>query len=54
MKTNNKKCYEICNHCGTSVVWGTGNFINRIPDYNDIDTKISNGLNFPDGDFVWV
>ena len=43
---------EICNHCGSSVSLGSGFFVNRIPDFNDIETRIENNLNFPAGDFV--
>jgi len=47
-----KKFTEICNHCGRSVSSGSGLFVNRIPDFNDIETRIVNGLNFPEGDFI--
>jgi len=43
---------EICNHCGKDVSWGSGKFVNRIPDFNDILTRIDNNLIFPIGDFV--
>lgn len=43
---------EICNHCGRAVVHDSGLFINRIPDFNDLETRIANGLEFPEGDFV--
>ena len=46
------KSTEICNHCGDPVLWGSGKFVNRIPDFNDIQTRIVNGLDFPLGDFV--
>ena len=45
---------EICNHCGDSVALGSGKFVNRIPDLNDVQTRIDNGLAFPGGDFVCV
>ena len=49
-----KECseIEICNHCGNNVSFGSGKFVNRIPDFNDIFTRIGNGLLFPTGDFV--
>lgn len=47
-----KKLIEICNHCGVDVSFGTGFFVNRVPDFNDRDTRISNNLNYPQGDFV--
>ena len=43
---------EICNHCGRDVSWGSGRFVNRIPDLNEILTRIENNLKFPLGDFV--
>ena len=46
------KSIEICNHCGKSVAVGKGYIINRVPDLNDIDTRIANGLEYPMGDFV--
>jgi len=45
---------EICNHCGRSVSLGSGLFVNRIPDFNDVATRIANGLKFPRGDFVCI
>lgn len=46
------KCVEICNHCGRKVSWGSGSFVNRIPDLNDIETRRVKGLRYPYGDFV--
>lgn len=43
---------EICNHCGLSVAYGDGLFVDRIPDGNDIFTRIENDWLFPLGDFV--
>lgn len=43
---------EICNHCGKSVSFGSGLFVNRVPDLNDTSTRIDNGLEYPLGDFV--
>lgn len=43
---------EICNHCGNDVSRGSGKFVNRIPDFNDIPTRMENNLVFPLGDFV--
>lgn len=45
---------EICNHCGRDVSFGSGRFVNRVPDLNDILTRIDNNLKFPLGDFVCV
>ena len=46
------KLVEICNHCGRDVSFGSGMFVNRVPDLNDIATRIENNLNYPKGDFV--
>jgi len=43
---------QICNHCGEGVYFGSGRFVNRIPDLNGIETRIANGLRFPEGDYV--
>ncbi len=43
---------ETCNHCGHDVSWGSGRFINRIPDLNGTLTRTGNRLRFPHGDFV--
>jgi predicted RNA-binding Zn-ribbon protein involved in translation (DUF1610 family) len=43
---------EVCNHCGRSVSQGSGSFVNRVPDCNDIQTRRANGLRHPYGDFV--
>lgn len=46
------KSIEVCNHCGKPVALGSGKFVNRIPDFNDIGTRILNKRKFPLGDFV--
>ena len=43
---------QICNHCGHNVSLGSGRFVNRVLDLNDVSTRIGNGLLFPNGDFV--
>ncbi len=43
---------KICNHCCSRVSFSSGLFVNKVPDLNDISTRISNGLKFPLGDFV--
>ena len=48
----NEIIIEICNHCGCSVSIESGNFENRIPDLNDLLTRIDNQLLYPLGDFV--
>ena len=54
MTTKIKPDIEICNHCGRSVKFGSGLFVNRIPDINNIATRINNNLNYPEGDFVCI
>lgn len=43
---------EICNHCGHSVALGSGRFVNRVPDLNDVETRVANALKYPSGDYV--
>ncbi len=45
---------QFCNHCGRSVAWGSGWFINRVPDCNDFETRIANHLKYPKGDYVCI
>lgn len=53
-KTKNRtfSSVEICNHCGKPVSFGSGLFINRIPDLNDISIRFDNGLKYPLGNLV--
>jgi hypothetical protein len=30
---------QICGHCGLSVAWGSGKHVNRIPEFNDPETR---------------
>ncbi len=43
---------EICNECGKSVKFGSGRFVNRIPDFNTPEERKSIGKLYPDGDFI--
>ncbi|TSA26741.1 MAG: hypothetical protein D4R68_06905 [Ignavibacteriales bacterium] len=43
---------QVCNHCGNSVAFGSGRFVNRIPDFNDFETRIFYERKYPTGDFV--
>ena len=43
---------EICRNCGDSVAWGSGKFVNRIPDCNDVETRKENGDQFPEGEYL--
>ncbi len=45
---------EICNRCGKDVSFGSGLFVNRVPDFNDIMIRFDNNWIFPIGDFVCV
>ncbi len=47
-----KTTIEICNHCGHDVSFGSNKFVNRIPDFNDIQIRIDNNLIFPLGDYI--
>ena len=49
MKTTNT---EICCECGVSVAFGSGRYVNRIPECNDINTRKEMGRPFPDGNYV--
>lgn len=43
---------EICCICGESVAPGSGKFVNRVPQCDDLRTRIENGYSFPLGDFI--
>jgi hypothetical protein len=43
---------DICLECGRSVAPGSGLFVNRIPDANDLATRRSMGWPYPEGDFL--
>ncbi len=43
---------EICNECGDSVKRGSGKFVNRIPDFNDDETREEMGKPFPSGEYM--
>lgn len=45
---------EICNECGRSVKEGSGLFVNRISDLNDLETRIEMEKSYPEGDFICV
>ena len=42
---------EICVHCGKSVAWGSGNFVNRVPFYDTLEDRIEAGVECPDGEY---
>jgi len=43
---------EICNECGRSVKFGSGLFINRVPDFNSPEVRKEMGKKYPEGDFI--
>ena len=43
---------EICNECGVSVKFGSGHFVNRVPDLNDPETRKEMGKPFPNGEWI--
>jgi len=43
---------EKCNECGESVKFGSGNYVNRVPDLNDLQTRLEMGKPFPQGEFI--
>jgi hypothetical protein len=51
-RVKENKSTEVCNHCGDSVAFGFGKFVNRVPDFNDIKTRILNKRKYYTGDFV--
>jgi len=51
---NTNTLNEYCNQCGKSVKLGSGLFVNRIPDLNDVVTRIVNNRKYPKGDFVCI
>ena len=48
----NKLVIEICNHCGHDVSLGSGKFINRVIDFNDVLTRIKNKISSRLGIFL--
>ncbi|MDY0082107.1 MAG: hypothetical protein RBR74_02880, partial [Ignavibacteriaceae bacterium] len=42
----------ICNECGKSVKFGTGNYVNRIIDLNDYTERVEMFKPFPQGNFI--
>lgn len=46
------KVKEICSECGNSVEFGSGRFVNRIPDFNTPSERKDIGRPYPEGDFI--
>ncbi len=42
----------ICCICGESVAPGSGKFVNRVPQCDDLRTRVTNGYSHPLGDFI--
>ena len=47
METN-----EVCNMCGRSVAFGSGWFVNRVPDLNTKSEREAEGRPYPEGDLI--
>ena len=45
---------QICNECERSVKMGSGFFVNRIPDFNDVKTRTEMGKPYPEDDFICI
>lgn len=43
---------ETCNECGISVAWGSGWYVNRVPDFNSVIQRIKMGKRYPLGDYI--
>jgi len=43
---------EICNECGRSVAFGSGWFVNRVPDLDTIEERREAGKPFPEGGWL--
>lgn len=42
---------EICMNCGKSVAFGSGLYVDRIPDANSVEERKEMGVHFPEGDY---
>jgi len=58
MKTNRatvaptNRSGELCNECDLPVAWGSGRFVNRVPDLNDVEVRCDMGKPYPAGDYL--
>lgn len=43
---------EICNECGRSVAFGSGWYVNRVPDLDTIEERREAGKPFPEGGWL--
>jgi len=46
------KVIEICSECGKSVKFGSGRFVNRVPDFDTPEEREIAGRQYPEGDFI--
>ena len=49
-KMENQK--EICCECGKSVKGGSGKFVNRVLNLDDLEEKKKMGFSYPEGNFI--
>jgi len=47
-----ERANEMCCSCGRSVTFGSGWFVNRIPDFNPPEVRAEMGRAHPEGDFL--
>ena len=47
-----KKQKEICCECGESVKQGSGKFVNRVHNLDDLEEKKKMGFAYPEGNFI--
>jgi hypothetical protein len=43
---------EICNECGHDVSLGSGLYVNRVTDFNEIEDRIVMDKPYPEGNFI--
>lgn len=43
---------EICNECGKSVAFGSGLFVNRVTDLNEVADRVEMQKPYPESDFI--
>ena len=45
---------EMCVECGRSVKLGSGGFVNRVPVFDDLQTRKDMAYSFPEGEYICV
>ena len=48
------RVYEWCCECGKSVAWGSGLYVDRIPECNSPQERLDMGRPYPLGDFICI